>query len=763
MATTKAFRVKTGLTVEGAELRPAAGTTSYPPILLTSGSNLATPTAGAFEYDGSNFYLTASTGGRKTVAFTDLAVSQATSSTLGTIKLSSDTAQTVPINTVSATASRSYGLQVNATGQGMVNVPWTDTVYTSPLTLTSLATGFSVAGGTTSKTLTVSNTLTLANATGADGITHTLPATNATIARTDAGQIFTGTNTFTSPSITTSLVTGSASFDLLNTTATTLNIGGAATTMSIGNTATAAQAVNMFTAATAGGTYNIATAAASSGTKAINIGTGGTTGSTTTIAIGTTAGTTPTIALNGAVTLGTTGLVGPATMAAFNTVSTNLSIGGAATTFNLGSTTAGTTTVQAGTTLNLNAPSVVVSGNLTVNGTTTTLNSNTLQVDDKNLELGSVISGVISVTGTIGTVSGAGPFTATITGMASTAGLIPGQTITSTAGTGNFGSGVVTVVSVASATSITISSTLTFTAGTVTNITGSAPTDASADGGGITLKGASDKTFQWSSTGSNWTSSENLSLASTKTYKIDNVNVLSATALGSAVVGSSLTSVGTIGTGTWQGTLIAGQYGGTGVNNSGKTITVSGNTTIGSGTNTVAFVTTANTSVTLPTTGTLITSADNITGSAATLTNTRTIWGQNFNGSANVTGSLTSVGSISMGPGTGQHSNSIMTTLGGETSGVGPGSVGAVIFNTATVQAAKVLVKIKTATQIQIIEMLVAVNAAGTVYMTQYGDIQSDVSLATVDATISGGDVTVTASYTGTATATAVTIHSTAI
>ena len=37
----------------------------------------------------------------------------------------------------------------------------------------------------------------------------------------------------------------------------------------------------------------------------------------------------------------------------------------------------------------------------------------------------------------------------------------------------------------------------------------------------------------------------------------------------------------------------------------------------------------------------------NTTGSAATLTTTRTLWGQNFNGSANVTGNLTSVGSIS--------------------------------------------------------------------------------------------------------------------
>jgi hypothetical protein len=48
----------------------------------------------------------------------------------------------------------------------------------------------------------------------------------------------------------------------------------------------------------------------------------------------------------------------------------------------------------------------------------------------------------------------------------------------------------------------------------------------------------------------------------------------------------------------------------------------------------------------------------NTTGSAATLTTTRTLWGQNFNGSANVTGSLTSVGNIT-------GSSAITITAGG--------------------------------------------------------------------------------------------------
>jgi hypothetical protein len=46
----------------------------------------------------------------------------------------------------------------------------------------------------------------------------------------------------------------------------------------------------------------------------------------------------------------------------------------------------------------------------------------------------------------------------------------------------------------------------------------------------------------------------------------------------------------------------------------------------------------------------------NTTGSAATLTTTRTLWGQNFNGSANVTGALSSVTTLSM---SGQLTNTL--------------------------------------------------------------------------------------------------------
>lgn len=125
---------------------------------------------------------------------------------------------------------------------------------------------------------------------------------------------------------------------------------------------------------------------------------------------------------------------------------------------------------------------LTISGDLTVNGTTTTINSTTLAVDDKNIILGDVAS----------------------------------------------------------------------------------PTDSTADGGGITLKGATDKTFNWINATDSWTSSEDIDLASGKVYRINGANVLSGSTLGSGVTGSSLTSVGTLTSGVWNASTIGVQYGGTG-------------------------------------------------------------------------------------------------------------------------------------------------------------------------------------------------------
>lgn len=129
---------------------------------------------------------------------------------------------------------------------------------------------------------------------------------------------------------------------------------------------------------------------------------------------------------------------------------------------------------------------VTITGDLTVNGTTTTINSTTVSVNDKNLILGDVDS----------------PAT---------------------------------------------------------------PTDAGADNGGITLKGTTDKTFNWVDATDAWTSSEHLNLLTGKAFYINGTSVLNASTLGSGVTASSLTSVGTITTGTWSATAIAATRGGTGL------------------------------------------------------------------------------------------------------------------------------------------------------------------------------------------------------
>jgi len=349
------------------------------------------------------------------------------------------------------------------------------------LSLTAATTGFTIAGGTTSKTLTVSNTITLA---GTDSSTLNIGS---------GGTL--GTAAFTAS---TAYATSGANSNITS-------LSGLTTALSVaqGGTGTGTAGITAFNNITG---YTASGATGTTSTNLVFSASPTFTGTVNTAAISTT----------GAVSINTTG-----------TGTLNLGDGiiskasGTGFQFNSG----------ADFTQSLTAVNLTLSGNLTVNGTTTTINSNTVTVDDKNIELGSVAAATISTTGTIGTVSGTGPFTATITGMSATAGLIPGQVITATAGTGSFGSGVMTVVSIVSTSSITVSSTLTFTAGTVTNILGQAATDATANGGGITLKGATDKTITWDSTNSNWTSSENWNIASGKTFKINNTSVLSSTAV----------------------------------------------------------------------------------------------------------------------------------------------------------------------------------------------------------------------------------------
>ncbi len=61
------------------------------------------------------------------------------------------------------------------------------------------------------------------------------------------------------------------------------------------------------------------------------------------------------------------------------------------------------------------------------------------------------------------------------------------------------------------------------------------PSDALADGGGITLKGSTDHTLIWTSASTAWNSSEHINLASGKEFKINGITVLSGTSLGPGI------------------------------------------------------------------------------------------------------------------------------------------------------------------------------------------------------------------------------------
>ena len=145
--------------------------------------------------------------------------------------------------------------------------------------------------------------------------------------------------------------------------------------------------------------------------------------------------------------------------------------------------------------------SLTVKGDFVVNGTQTVVQSNILEVADKNIELAKVVSTQFTCATTDGS--------ANITAISPTLGLIPGMVVTSnTAG-----------VSVPNGT--TIISITNNTATLSNNVTGSGtptfsaigPSDTAADGGGIILKGApSDHTFTWSNANDAWQSSEDLDL-----------------------------------------------------------------------------------------------------------------------------------------------------------------------------------------------------------------------------------------------------------
>jgi hypothetical protein len=87
------------------------------------------------------------------------------------------------------------------------------------------------------------------------------------------------------------------------------------------------------------------------------------------------------------------------------------------------------------------------------------------------------------------------------------------------------------------------------------------------------------------------TNAKGLVTAQTTAAVVAPASTLTGTALPAGITtASGLVTVGTIGTGVWQGTVVGATYGGTGVNNGAKTITLGASlTTTGAGAPTLAF------------------------------------------------------------------------------------------------------------------------------------------------------------------------------
>jgi len=115
-----------GIAPTGASrLELAAGTTSYAPLKLTSGTNLTSPVAGTFEYDGTNFYLSPSTT-RKRIPLTN----DATPSN-GQIPIGNGTDYTVAAITAGTGISVTNGSGTITIANTSTGLTWTEVTGTS--------------------------------------------------------------------------------------------------------------------------------------------------------------------------------------------------------------------------------------------------------------------------------------------------------------------------------------------------------------------------------------------------------------------------------------------------------------------------------------------------------------------------------------------------------------------------------------------------------------------------------------------------------
>ena len=145
---------------------------------------------------GSAGQVLSSTGtGTNWVAAGAYTLPEATSTTRGGIELFSDTDQSVAANAVSSTAGKTYGIQLNSSGQAVVNVPWTDTTYTLPEATSTTRGGIELFSNTDQSVAANAVSTTAGRTYGVQLNSAGQAVVNVPWTDTDSGGTVTGTGT----------------------------------------------------------------------------------------------------------------------------------------------------------------------------------------------------------------------------------------------------------------------------------------------------------------------------------------------------------------------------------------------------------------------------------------------------------------------------------------------------------------------------------------------------------------------------------------